>query len=194
MVDESTTRDTVERLGITNDLRGRLEATIQMRVDRYIEVSPHTMVPNHHFAGASAECVSLYVDGYLLSAVMVTQAVVEGIRRFVIERNAIKVDEGVDGPEAIGLLVAKGIISEGCAGAFNRIYGSFRNDVHHMNPKVGTIDFRELAKRNILDLAAIEREVFAFKWSDKGAIIPTNPRYWDARADGKVGVFLRLGP
>ena len=183
----------VRRRMISDDLRALFEATIQERVNRHLEVSPQEIIANHHFAVASAECIRLYTDGYFLSTVMVTQAVTEAIRRFVVERNEIKPGAGIEGPQIAEILVKNGIISKDCADAFNRIWESFRNDVHHMNPKVAAIDFPGLAKRNIQDLAAIEREIFAFKM-DNGRIIPTNPKYWDTREDGKMGAFLRLRP
>jgi len=187
------TPEVIRRRMTEDDLRARFEATIEQRVDRYREISHQPMTSFQHFADASAECVSLYTDGYFLSTVMVTQAVAEAIRRFVVERNGTKITNKSDGPSVVTLLVENGIISEDCAVAFNRIWGSFRNDVHHMNPKVAQIDFPALAKGNIQDLAVIEREIFDFK-VDKGKIIPTNPQYWDAGADGKMGVFLRLSP
>ena len=181
----------VRRCRIGDDLRSSFEASIEQRVDRYIEVSPQEIIANHHFGVASAECISLYTDGYFLSTVMVTQAVTEAIRRFVVERNEIKPDEGMDGPQIAEVLVKKGIISKDCADAFNRIWESFRNDVHHMHPKVATIDFPGLAKRNIHNLTAIEREIFAFDFSTN---TPRYPKYWDAREDGKIGGFLRFEP
>ena len=63
-----------------------------------------------------------------------------------------------------------------------------------MKPTVDDILFPDLAKRSIQDLAAIEQEVFAFKIGDKGEFILANPKYWDIRADGTTGVFLRLSP
>jgi hypothetical protein len=181
----------VRRRMISDDLRDLLEATLEERVNRYMEVSHQNIIPNHHFAAASTQCIELYRDGYFLSAVMVTQAVAEGIRKFVAERNMIKCDDSKDGPKIIALLVESKIISSECANAFNRIWGSFRNDVHHMRPKVAKIPFKELAKRNIQYLAAIEREIFAFDFRTN---TPRNPKYWDAREDGKIGVFLRLEP
>ncbi len=181
----------VRRHEISSGLRTRLDATIQERVDRYLEVSHQGIIPSHHFAGASAQCIHLYTDGYFLSAVMVTQAVAEGIRRFIVERNGITLDNKIDGPACVALLVEKGIISSECADAFNRIWRSFRNDVHHMNPKVAEIPFPKLAKGNIKDLATIEREVFAFRVSH-GKLIPVKPTYWDCQPNGTVPVFLRL--
>ena len=183
----------VRRRMISDDLRALFEASIEERVNRYMEVSRQGIIPNHHFAAASTQCIELYRDGYFLSTVMVTQAVAEAIRRFVAERNKIKCKEDADGPKIVALLVQSNIISNECADAFNRIWRSFRNDVHHMSPKVAEIPFPALAKRNIEDLAAIEREIFAFEVQNRG-IIPRNPKYWDSGPDGKIGCFLRLGP
>ena len=122
----------------------------------------------HHFAKASSECNDLYRDGYLIGAVMVSQAVAEGIWHFVLERNQIqpkklKVGGGKkkNRPTIAAVLVGRKIISTECADAFVRIWRSFRNDVHHMNPKISTVNFPEVAKRNMADLAAIESELFA---------------------------------
>jgi hypothetical protein len=54
-----------------------------------LEIDHQEIIGNHHFAGASSECAKLYCDGYLISAVMVSQAVNEGIVRFIAERNNI---------------------------------------------------------------------------------------------------------
>jgi hypothetical protein len=178
---------------ISDGLRADLEATIEKRVDRYIEVSHQPITPNPYFAAASAECLRLYTDGFFLSAVMVTQAVAEGIRKFVVKCNGITLQDKMKGPAIVNLLVEKQIISTACAKAFNQIWNSHRDDVHHMNSEVALIPFPEIAKKNIQNLAAIEREIFALE-TDGGRIIPTNPKYWDTREDGKMGVFLRLSP
>src|SRR5713101_3056444 len=126
--------DIVRREQLKRGLLDACKGTVDARVDRYLEVSHQGIVPNHHFAAASSECVDLYRDGYFLSAVMVSQSVAEGIWRFLLERNSIPADR--DRPELAALLVGQGIISQVCADAFTRIWRSFRNDVHHMNPKV----------------------------------------------------------
>ena len=168
-----------------------LEQTAEERVDRYLEVHHQNIIADHHFAAASAECLDLYRDGYFLSTVMVSQAVAEGIFRFVLDRNGLA--PHLERPEMARLLVKRGIVSERCAEAFVRIWTSFRNDVHHMNPKVAEVPFTELAKRNVDDLATIEREIFAYRIND-GNLTPEQPRYWDLQADGTVPVFLRLRP
>ena len=153
---------------------------------------------------------------------MMSQAVAEGIWRFVLERNPkadpergfmarmmalcslpritekLKVCDGkkIDRPAIAVVLVERKIISTECADAFGRIWRSFRNDVHHMNPKISTVNFPEVARRNMVDLAAIEREIFAVTFSN-GKLVPVQPRYWDLQADGTTPGFLReprIGP
>ena len=75
-------------------MRQVLEQPIQEGVECYLEVAHQGTIPNHHFAAASSECIDLYRDGYSLSAVMVSQAVTEGIWRLVLERNQVQADGG----------------------------------------------------------------------------------------------------
>jgi len=176
------------REDLKKGMRHVLEQTLDERVERYLEVAHQGIVPNHHFAEASSECIDLYRDGYLLSAVMVPQAVTEGIWRFVLERNQVEANR--DRPSLAAMLVERKILSPECAEAFGRIWRSFRNDVHHMNPSVDRVPFRELAKRNLIDLATIEREIFGVRF-DNGKLVPIQPRYWDLQPDGTTAVFLR---
>ena len=77
----------------------------------------HGVTPMHHFSKALSECIDLYRDGYLISAVMVSQAVTDGIWRFVLKRNQIqpktlKVGGGkIKRPAIAEVLVKKEIIS-----------------------------------------------------------------------------------
>jgi hypothetical protein len=77
----------IKKIKVRQDLQSEFEGTIDQRVERYLEIDPQEIIGNHHFAGASSECAKLYCDGYLISAVMVSQAVNEGILRFIAERN-----------------------------------------------------------------------------------------------------------
>ena len=182
--------DVLRRHQVRETLRSKFEGTLEGQVNRYIDVYHQNIVAAHHFSEASAECLDLYRDGYFLSTVMVSQSVAEGIFRFVLERNSISPDER-ERPELAELLVEDSIVSNPCAKAFVRIWRSFRNDIHHMNPKVAGIPFPELAKRNIDDLATIEREIFAYNIHD-GKLSPVQSKYWNPNPDGTVPVFLRL--
>ena len=190
-VEVSNVNEQIRRQQIKETLCQTHEQTIDERVNRYLEVSHQGIIPNHHFAAASTECLYLYRDGYFLSTVMVTQSVAEGVFRFVVERNRLTQD--CQQPDMAKRLVAKGIITQGCAEAFTRIWSSFRNDVHHMNPKVVTVPFADLAKKNIAHLATIEREVFAFQVNN-AKLVPVRPQYWDLQPDGTVPAYLRLAP
>ena len=184
--------DRSRRVHVKEALRATLEATLDERVARYFAVDHQNIIAGHHFAAASAECLDLYRDGYFLSTVMVSQTVAEGVFRFVVERNGFSGETG-DRPAVAERLVERNIVSRACADAFVRIWRSFRNDVHHMHPKVATIPFAELAKRNIDDLATVEREIFAYH-NNNGKLSPVQARYWDVQPDGTVPVFLRLHP
>ncbi len=169
-------------------LRSILEQTIDDKTDRYFEIDHQGIIANHHFAAASSECIDLYRDGYFISAVMVSQAVNEGIVKLIAECNNI---ENSKHQELIDTFKEKKIITQAFATASEQIWKSFRNDIHHMNPKVSLISFQELAKKNIQNLAVIEKEIFGVEQKD-GILIPNMPMYWDIQEDGSVTVFLRL--
>lgn len=179
----------VRRAQIKDDLRQMFEQTLDARVERYLEINHQGIIGNHYFAAASSECIDLYRDGHFMAAVMLTQAVNEGILKFVAERNGISVQNHA---ELVKLFAEKNIVSRDCAAASERIWGSFRNDLHHMNPKVTSIPFQDLAKRNLQNLAVIEKEIFGVDIGN-GRLVPKQPKYWDIQKDGTVPVFLRLG-
>ena len=170
-------------------LRESDEQTREDRADRYLEVNQQGFIPNHYFAPASAECLFLYRDGYFIATVMTTQAVNEGILKFVADRNSIDY-ENIRREDLLATLLSEGIFSKDCFEAFKQILNSFRNDVHHMNPPVATIDFQDLAKKNIHNLAIIEREIWGAYHSDEG-LVPLQRKYWDETPDGTVIISLR---
>ncbi|MHC4568580.1 MAG: hypothetical protein ACYTE3_22815 [Planctomycetota bacterium] len=188
MDQDEVTRE-LRRAQLRGDLRQIDEQTLDARLDRYMEIDHQGIIGNHYFAAASSECINLYRDGHFIAAVMASQAVNEGILNLLADRNGI---QAADHSELMGKLQLGNVISAACATASERIWKSFRNDVHHMNPKVATIPFPQLAKSNLQALAIVEREVFAVDFSD-GKLLPKQPQYWDVQKDGTVPVFLRLG-
>jgi len=179
--DEATVRD---------HLRSRFETTLEERVNRALELPHHAVVPFHHFTPASTECVYLYRDGYFLATAMTTQALNEGVIRFVAGRNGM--DPNTDPTELVDAFVGARWISTGCGDAMRRILRSFRNDFHHLNPSLLNVPIEKIAKRNIEDIATVEGEIFAHSF-DNGRIVPKNPKYWDPKPDGTVIVALRPG-
>jgi uncharacterized protein YutE (UPF0331/DUF86 family) len=185
---EQKTMEFIRRAMIENTLRQTFDQTLHERIERYLEINHQGIIGNHYFAAASSECIDLYRDGYFISVVMVTQAVNEGILKLVADRNNISTKNHAD---LMKELAEKNIISKECAEASERIWNSFRNDIHHMNPIVTHIPFRDLAKQNIQDIATIEKDIFEVSF-DNGKLVPKQPKYWDVQEGGTVPVFLRL--
>jgi len=168
------------------------EQTLEERVDRYLEVSHQWITGNHHFANASSEAIDLYRDGYFTSCIMVTQAVSEGIVKFVADRNGVIPMEREKKLDLAVRMQCAGIVANGLVEAFGRIQRSFRNDFHHMNPPIAEVDLSALAKRNIMDLATIECEIFECHCGPGGTVVPSRMLYWDINEDGSVPANLRL--
>ena len=173
---------------LKNDFRSIFENYLDKKIERYLEINHQSIIAGHYFAHASTECIYLYSDGYFISAILLSQAVCEGIMKLILEKN--KITNKNDRPEILNILTNKKIVTKTLADASLRIWKSFRNDYHHMNPKVGKLDHQEIAKRNISDLAIIEKEIFGFK-SERGRLKPNQPLYWDGDKD-TVSAYLRL--
>lgn len=171
-------------------LKSRFETTFEECVQRALEVRPQSIVPHHHFTLASTECIYLYRDGYFMATAMATQALNEGLIRFIAERNSMSPNQepGV----LVDLFVAKTIVSTSCADAMRRILRSFRNDFHHLNPSISKVPVQAIAKRNIEDIASIEKEIFEHSYQD-GKISPKQEKYWDVTPQGTILVNLRPG-
>jgi hypothetical protein len=181
--------DIDQRAYLRDELRRIDEQTLDQRVDRYLEIDCQRIIGGHYFAEASSECISLYRDGHFISAVMLSQAVNERILKFVAERNAITAIGHDELMKCLaGKLADKPIVPREWMDASERIWGSFRNDVHHMNPKVVEVPFQCLAKRNLQDLAVIETEIFGIDSRNK----PKHPQYWDIQENGFASAFLRF--
>jgi hypothetical protein len=189
------TAEAMKRIKVKESIEAHYQSFIDEKIDRYLEIERQGIIGGHYFASASSECIYLYRDGYFIGAVMISHAINEGIIKFVAERNDIQKNK-TDGTtktieDLINDLRGKEIISTDCGNASIKIWRSYRNDIHHMNPTVAKIDFKKIAKQNLNHLSIIEKEIFDFKIKN-GAISPTNPKYWDIKKDGTTSVFLRL--
>lgn len=180
-----------ERESMKQQLRARLERTLDERIDRYLAVNHQRVIGGHHFSHASTECVDLYRDGYFHSCITVTQAVAEGIILFVGDRNKLSRKEKETKQVFAERLHDAQIITQDLVDAFTRIQRSFRNDFHHMNPPVAKVPLESLAKQNIGDLAVIEREIFGFDIGPNGSTNPRQLKYWDDAGNGMIHVYVR---
>lgn len=194
-MNNSDAKANLKRQRTKDNLISNFNASVDERVGRYLEIGHQWIIGNHHFATASSECINVYRDGHFIAAVMMSHSINEGVVVFVAERVKLPKYKS-DGnsksiEELINELEQQKMISKACADASRGIYGSYRNDIHHMDPKVGSIDFCSLARRNLKRLAIIEREIFGADVIE-GRLKPHHPIYWDLNADGTVSAFLRL--
>ena len=185
---EETTLE-IERVELIRQFSTIDEHTREARVDRYLEVNSRRVIGSQYFARASTECIALYSDGHYIATVMMTQAVNEGIIRFVAKRNNIVYDNKSLGA-LLTTLASQGIFTQNCFKASNQIWNSYRNAVHHMTQPVADIWFPDLAKKNIQNLAVIEHEIWATSFKDE-ELIPIHPKYWDINPDGTMPFHLR---
>jgi len=175
---------------IRHYLKSRFETTFEERVQRALDIRPQTIIPHHHFTWASTECIYLYRDGYFMATAMATQALNEGLIRFIAERNGILPNQ--DLCDLVTLFLSQNIISAACGEAMRRVLNSFRNDFHHLNPSISKVPVQEIARRNIGDISVIENEVFEHSY-ENGTINPKHVKYWDVTPQGTMLVSLRPG-
>ena len=187
--------EVMKRAKVRESIESQCESFIEEKIDRYLEIEHQGIIGGHYFSPASSECIYLYRDGYFIGAVMMSHAINEGIMKFVAERNGIERNKTEGSTKTVEDLIndlrEKNIISNSCGEASMRVWKSYRNDIHHMNPTVENIDFKKLAQQNLKYLSSIEKEIFNFKINN-GAIVPIQPKYWDIKSDGTAAVFLRL--
>jgi hypothetical protein len=183
------------RIQLKESLESECKSTVEQKINRYLEIEHQKIIGGHHFSKASSECIYLYRDGYFIGTVMMSHTINEGIIKFIAERNSINRQKENGDTKTIEELInefkERKIISNECAEASIKIWKSFRADIHHMNPKVMEIPFKELALQNMKNLAIIEKEIFGFNINN-GAIVPHKPKYWNINKDGTITVYLRL--
>lgn len=185
---DDKTKRLVEKAKAKDTLKQMFELTLDEKVQRNLEVKPHGIIPNSHFAAVSAECYSLYTNGYYYGTISLTQAVVEALLRFLCEKNELKVSS----PENnVGKLKKKGLISANLAKLFSNIREN-RDDYHHLNPQIeqDRQKLASLAKVKLTDLRDIEKELFAYT-TNNGKLVPKYRKYWD-QTGSTVPVFLRF--
>ena len=178
----------LHREAIKAKLQSQFNSRLEDSVDRALEIRHQNIIPNHHFSMVASECVRLYQDGNLTALVMATQALNEGLIRFIEERNGIA--DQKERKESVENLVKQGIISQKAGDASKRILKSFRNDFHHMNPSVSKVPIKDIAKRNLEDICIIEKELFDCSIVDRKLRLK-QCKYWDISKEGVIEVLLR---
>jgi len=80
-------QEIIQKKIIEDSLKQELEQTLSSRVQRYLKVKPHGIVPYTQFAPVSAECALLFRDGHFYGCIALSQAVAEAIVRFLCQKN-----------------------------------------------------------------------------------------------------------
>lgn len=173
-------------------LKQDFEQTLSYRVERYLKVKPHEIVPLTEFAPVSAECALLFRDGHFYGSISLSQAVAEAIVKFLCQKNGWRPTRNFEG-NVIKLETRK-FISSNMKDKLLRIWDR-RDDYHHLNPTIETDrnKLESLAYEKVLLLKEIESEVFKFSIVN-GKLIPENIKYWDLQQDGTAPAFLRFEP
>lgn len=179
----------VNKFQIKNELQQEFEFSLDQRIDRYLELKPHGVIPNSHFAAVSAECHLLYRDGHYYGTISLTQAVAEALVKFLCRVNGWKAAK--DFEDNLDKLEKRTKITGNLKDKFLEIWQQ-RNDYHHLNSKVeqDRKKLEQFAKQKLNCLKQIEEELFAYSVS-KGKLVPKFPKYWDI-TNGTISVFLRL--
>lgn len=180
----------MKRVFTEDGIKQELEQTLSSRVERYLKVKPHGIVPLTEFAPVSAECTLLFRDGHFYGSIALSQAVAEAIVKFLCQKNGWQPKKSFE--ENVAKLETRQFISGDIKDKLLRIWEK-RDDYHHLNPTIETDrqKLEALAYEKVLLLKEIESEVFKFSVVD-GKLVPENSKYWDLRQNETVSVFLRL--
>ena len=185
---EEKDRASVQQSRAEKFLRQEFEQTLGERVDRFLKVRPHDVVPYTHFSAALAECTFLYINGYFYGCIALVQAVTEALVRFLCHRNSFKPKK--DFEKNVEKLFTRNLISIELKQIFLKIWEE-RDDYHHLNPNIETDRkaLEELAKEKVLFLIEAEKQIFQYEVVD-GEIVPKYPKYWETKGD----IFLKCVP
>lgn len=188
-MDSEAIRKMIEKKQLTDTLRADFEPTLEDRVTRYLEVKPHDIIPNAHFAGVSTECASLFRDGHYYGCIALAQSVAEALVRLICQKNYLGASD--DFEKNVGTLSRRKLISDNLKVRFLKIWER-RNDYHHLNPNIerNPQELERLAKEKAQLLVECESEIFAYTTAD-GKLRPNHPKYWDI-TDNQAQVYLRL--
>jgi len=190
-VDEKIKQELYQKALTTKSLRQEFEGSLPIRVERYLQVKPHEIIPNAPFAAPSSECSLLFRDGHFYACIALVQAVTEAIVRYICDIDFNKHSKVFE--KNVENLHARKLIDDGLKESLLKIWER-RNDFHHLNSSVPSErqTLENLAKEKTCLLVEIESHIFEFNISS-GKIIPKYPKYWNI-TDNKMEIFLRLQP
>lgn len=182
-------QENMQQILTEDGIKQEFEQTLPSRVQRYLKVKPHGIVPYTEFAPASAECSLLFRDGHFYGCIALSQAVTEAIARFLCQKNGWRPENTFE--KNVTKLHTRQFISEEMKNKFLRIWKK-RDDYHHLNSNIETDreKLEEFACQKVLFLKEIESEIFKFSVVD-GKLVPENKKYWVLQQNGTIPVFLK---
>ncbi|PKB70690.1 MAG: hypothetical protein BZY87_09185 [SAR202 cluster bacterium Io17-Chloro-G6] len=180
----------IQKKQLEEDLRSEFEATIQARIDRYLEVKPHEIIADTHFSGVSTEISALFRDGQFYGCIALSQAVGEALVRYMCQKNNFKAAKGFE--NNLEKLSNRRFLDADVKDQLAHLWTG-RDDYHHLNPNIerDRLKLEELARAKARLLMEIEKEVFGFTVSE-GRMRPKHPQYWDIDDKNQAQVFLRF--
>jgi hypothetical protein len=189
-MDEKAKQELFQRAITAESMKQEFEQSLPKRVERYLQVKPHEIIPNAPFAVPSSECSLLFRDGHFYACIALVQAVTEAIVRYICDidfNNHNKVFE-----KNIEKLHVRKSIDDGLKESLLKIWER-RDDFHHLNSNVPSErqTLENLAKEKTRLLVEVEKNLFEYSYGNDGTLIPKYPKYWNIKED-KMDVFLRL--
>ena len=172
---------------IAKNLRRQFDSTVEQRVERLKALDYKRIIGGHFFAAASTECLELYRDGYMIGTIMCAQALIQAILRFAADSNGLPSKLRTE--EQIQKLEEASVISSISAQCSKEAW-THRNDFHHLNPGVASIDLGPKAAVCVQAVTSLESDIFDFE-TIQGKIKPKYTIYWDENPDGTVPAYIR---
>lgn len=190
-MDEKTKRELHQRTLTTHSMKQEFEQTLPERVERYLQVEPHGIIPNAPFAAPSSECSLLFRDGHFYACIALVQAVAEAIVKYMCDIDFKKHDKVFE--KNVEKLHTRKLIDDKLRESLLKVWDK-RDDYHHLNSNVKSDrqTLENLAKEKACLLVEVESQIFEFSVAN-GRITPKYPKYWKI-SGGQAEVFLRLEP
>ncbi len=191
-MDEKTKRELHQQALTADSMKQEFEHTLPERVERYLQVKPHIIIPNAPFAVPSSECSLLFRDGHFYACIALVQAVAEAIVRYMCDIDFKKHDKVFE--KNVEKLHTRKFIDDKLRKFLLKIWDR-RDDYHHLNPNVKSDrqTLENLAKEKTCLLLDVESQIFEFRFASDGSMIFKYPKYWKIKG-GQAEVFLRLEP
>jgi len=188
-MDPAKMQEIIRRKRTEESIRMDFEGTLHARVERYLQVKPHEIVPYTHFASPLAECSLLYRDGHYYGCIASVQAVTEALVKYMCKKKTVKPANSFE--KNLDTLLKRDFISSELHDRMIEIWKD-RDDYHHLNPSVEKdrqkLQHIALAKTSFL--IQVISDIFAFSIVN-GSLVPRDPIYWETNGP-TANVYLSI--